>query len=683
MFIIWLSFARSTPAYVCIHSGDSTECDNWPNIDPPPAVTKITDSNFDFVTFDANCQEMYVGVGNVPDLLLSFSDSTFTPNIFPSVFVSNATAINNVVTYDFMLGENNKFQSINFQNVSLKPSQQAIDTKMNHSTGNTNGQIQGFQIDIKNGRLLNGYRFEWNNYFAWTVSMPVGDLYLMDFNEITPHIGSWIPQQKFATFSNFLFKTGEFDARNGENYLNPNYVPLDLHDPLLLGGLFLYTEAYNYFTFELDKDANPTHGFNITSSIGNLYEWKGNWSENITLSHNGVSAYTNQTEIKVVIPEIYNYSIPFSIQQMERKNMSVTVAMTKPMTFESTWDVYDYITIGLENNDQTEIPKIVINRVVFHTPDAFVQYKFDKYEPSNAKKSFAINILEIAPKVKYAFKTKLYGSIWEKLVASPGTNITYNEQKKPLYYSQAVLEFVWDTVIGFPYVQVDVSNFSLDMVFTDNEPIENIENANETYQDIYGVPQKILCGIGLGRVSRRLFTFKSKNPCFQERGVWKVIWSFDGNGSDPDKDPYCLWVNMTEWPFIPPPIIPTPTPDPAAINKNSMIVAIVILIVLIFGAIGGCLTKCIKCGQIKIESSSDSELERELLSTSSSSYSKRSKARSRGKDESGPGDNELKQQDKELDPIITQDDGFSVSMSQQFIDPYKEKVHEENTPLLP
>lgn len=666
MLLLWLRYASSAPAYVCIHSGDPSECASWNYTE---SVIKITDSNFEMVTFNPTCREMFLGIGNVPDLLINLTTAHFsTLDQYPKVYISNSSTINNVITFDFESKQNNLFSTISFDFLNLKPSTYAIENKIVHTTASRNG----IQIPITNGRLLDGYRFDWNIYLSWSQSVLVGDLYLMDLTKVDPTSPSDIMNLNYAVFSYFIFSSDGFDAHNGKYWDQPAYIPLDFHDPLLLGGVYLYTSAYNYFTFDIRADAKPTHGFNITSEGANLLEWKGNWTSEIHFNNNGVNIFTNQTDIDVIVPNIKDCNIPMSIQSMDRQNMSIIVDTSVPITFRATWDVYDYITIGLKNNNQTEIPKIVVDRVVFHTPDAFVQYNFMKYEPSNAKKSFAINILEIAPRVNYVFNTKLYGSIWEKLVAGPATNITYNEQKKPLYYSQAVLEFLWDPIIGFPYVQVDVSNFSLDMVFTDNESIENIENANETYQDIFGIPQKILCGIGLGRVSRRLFTFKSPNPCFQERGVWKVIWSFDGNGSDPDKDPYCLWVNMTEWPYIPPPIIPTPTLDPAAINRNSMIVAIMILVILIIAAIGGCFTLCFSCGQKVVVSTSDSELERELLSTSSSSYSK---PRSHKKEEI-----DLKNQDKELDPIIKENE-ISMSVRQQSIDPYV--VEDENVPLLP
>lgn len=567
--MFYFLFLLTEVIHVCIsqYEPSQTDCTEW----LPPEIKLdylFNNSNFQSIPISSR-EQILIGVGNVPDLPIDLSTLATTQGISDNIdLVINVTdpKVNDIVTFDFDVYQFDDLNSLTFNELQLKP----FNTSKVHTTS-TNHK---YELIFNHVIFLDGYIFE-SDIFKPLSRFQFGDVTVVE------------PKERWATdgylhipfFTSFYFTTDTFTAYNN-NYtyyrdyyqqygqtLQDEDLYMTLSNDKFVGKLLFYTDYTAgpiYFTLK-NCSMQPTVGFTLYTP-SNIYDFSGGWGDNITLNNDGFRCYPKDVDYAIInatnISTCYEDTVlPISVNFNSTFGQTTVdiFACADSITLNSVWDIHCPTSFNLNNNSKTlQIQSLTF----FNSSSAAVRTDF-------ANKKFLISDVTINDNVTYTLPGQTNAIFIGVLLVRPGANLILSDAFK-FDKNLASLRLMWDSVSGFPLLTIEkpelLTSKQIPIIyFVDNEPLEKISDANNTYEHMYQVPMKLICGIGIENLDMSRFFFQSPNPSFQENGVWKYFWA-----KNEETNENCLYMNMTKFPeipFIPP---PTPTKDPAAVSKNAM-----------------------------------------------------------------------------------------------------------------
>lgn len=600
---------------VCISGNetDHNDCDSWPPLNSS-GINKILFNSSDFSLIKDNLEPneyVFIGVGNVPDLPIDLSTLITVANVSDNVNLNiNVTQpeVNDIVTFDFEVAQFDDLQSLTFYNLKLKP----FNTTMIHTTST----VHTYTLVFNDVIFLSGYVFD-SDIFKPLSQFDFYDVTIIELKE------RWIAGKHTPVFSNFYF-CSEYTQVYNESDRESDIL---FYHKQFMGKIDVVTEFMDHINFKLNSTEDlPTLGFKIYSSVNNV-TFSGGWNENITLKNEGIqivydgtkTIYINCNEDDTDLPIGFSYgkhdlyysrSNTNSIPSGKKSPRHVIVNSPSDVTFTVPWNITEETTFAHTDKSGS----IFFEHMRFCNESSLV------YRTDVKNKRFQVNELSIMDNLTFTFPGKNDININGNFNVRPGVSLTI-DSKIRFDKNTAFLKIIWNMKSGFPTIKI--ADYSLvtakgipNIIFSDEEPIENIANANETYEDILCSPVKIMCGLEMIPIDNSKISFISDNPSFSENGVWEYFWALDNDGeptgTDNKTQEMCFWVNMTELPEVPIIPVPTASKDPAAVNRNAMIGMIVTFFALFVSAILGFFSKFLKQNKRDREKEKQDELEKEL-----------------------------------------------------------------------
>ena len=582
MFFL-LQLVVSRDFYVCIHSfgGKDSECRNWTSTSTSNSFFFENHSDMSILDLQSS-DRIFIGIGKVPDLSIDLS--TFESTITDLSVVITGTEINNTITFDFKVEQFDNLKSLVFTDLKIKP----FTKSMIHTTSTT----KQYSLTFENCEFLDGYIFE-SDIFKPLSGLPFGDVTVVEYREnwegsssVTPLLENFLfidesiigypietktqDQYSYMLDSKRAIKDHSYNTQNSIQFYYNN----------LMGNLTLITDYFQNPSFIVNSPFEfPQRGFLYKAPVTSV-NFSGGWNNNSHVGFDGIQVVLTTGNSLKVYTNVYDLTIPAGF----RLDYGNSAALTGPfniniesaesaVVFTAPWNV----TCKTELTLNQKLSNLTIqNALLLHQDSAIVS-------------NLMINVNEVAINynLNYVFPGENNLFVNNIIKVLPNVKLTL-DRKINFLENSASIDLVWDSTIGFPYLYISNSDISssLPIIYlVDNETEEQIENANVTYANILGVPQKLICGTNIKELDRTGFNFKSHNPSFQEFGVWSFYWEKGNNGDN------CLFVNMTELPHNPIIPIPTPTKNPAEVDQKVMIAMIVTFIFMIISAILGYFTK--------------------------------------------------------------------------------------------
>lgn len=607
-------FIIASKINICISQDSSPQedCQNWLPSGQSPNYILPYSTNFSGISISPG-DSIVLGIGNTPNLEIDLS--SLYDILGPSQYVDLSIQLaspekNNVVSFDLEEDKYKNLNSLEFNELNLKP----YNSSIVHSLASIN---HACSIAFNYVTFLSGYAFDSENLKSMCI-FTYYDISIVELKERRQNNNVGF----ITAFRTFRFLTDKVYSNDGTNDI------LTFENTSFLGTI---TVVSDYIGDTIDfvlasTDELPRLGFIIYSSA-NSFRFSGGWHENITLDNHGIQIVYNGSDTIHILSNIMraceeNTHLPIAVKfDTNTPYVSQSNGQTPPsirkididsciqdLTITAPWN----ITGETQFTRNSKTNSITFEHLIYSTGSAAV------YRTDVSNKVFFVERLTINDNLTLTYPGNTDINIIGDFEVRPGSNLTINSKLR-FDKNRAIFKIYWDMISGFPTINIldpaiITSKGLPTIVFTDEEPLSNIGNAANVYGDVVGAPIKILCGLGISEIDRSKFRFDSPNPSFSENGVWRYFWALDNNGeptgTDNTTQNLCLWVNMTDFPEIPIIPLPTASKDPAAVNRKAMIAMIVIFVFLFVSGVLGYFTKFLKQNRRDREKEKQEELDK-------------------------------------------------------------------------
>ncbi|OHS98276.1 hypothetical protein TRFO_35342 [Tritrichomonas foetus] len=565
LFTILPALIKSKDFYICIYAPGNQydDCGDWPPNGAP--IDLLLENKTDFSSLLLHAGDyVYLGVGNVPNLPIDLGTLTTSSHVI-NMIINTTNPDNNTIMFDFQVSQFDDLSALTFNSLQLKPYNRSIV----HTTSTTHSYV----LIFNNCNFLDGYTFE-SDIFRPLQSFRFSDVTIVEKYDIWQGSIHHTP-----VLENFLFSENTTLVYPTKN--RTDATDITFTHSKMTGEVTLITDYFEHPNFILKSPFDePDFGFIYIAPVKEV-TFSGGWGENTTLGE-GIRILMTKGNFLTIICGERDFILPLSAQMQNPSDQFnvIVKGVEERIELSPMWNI-SCPSIFTRNDKSKEL---YIYQMRFLTPQACV------YRADITKKKFFVNDVIIKDNITYYFPGKNDFYLRRNFIVRPNT-IVYVDGKINFDKNTAVMELVWDSHLGWPYVEVLQPEFGTSKTFpkialSDYEPIERIADANNTYADIIGVPHKLVCGNGMLPFEKSKFMFMSLNPSFLDNGVWDYYWETNN-----ETGYTCLVVNMTDFPEVPIIPVPTQSKDPAAVDRNAMIGMIVTFVFLFIAAILGYFSK--------------------------------------------------------------------------------------------